>query len=109
MDGGIWIVFRVLGGVVTVPVAEELAFRGFLLRRLVSSDFESVCCRTWTWLSVAGSSVLFGLMHGDQWLAESLPVCCTPACFCIGRIDAVFALAITNGLIAVCVLLGGRW
>jgi membrane protease YdiL (CAAX protease family) len=37
-----WITLRVLGAVVTVPLAEELAFRGFLMRRMVSRDFESV-------------------------------------------------------------------
>ena len=36
-----WIVFRTLAAVVTVPIAEELAFRGFLLRRLISADFDS--------------------------------------------------------------------
>jgi membrane protease YdiL (CAAX protease family) len=34
----LWIVLRALGAVVTVPIAEELAFRRFLLRRLVSAD-----------------------------------------------------------------------
>ena len=37
-----WLTVRTLAAVVTVPIAEELAFRGFLLRRLVSADFGSV-------------------------------------------------------------------
>ncbi len=35
-----WLLFRVVGSVVTVPIAEELAFRGYLLRRLISADFD---------------------------------------------------------------------
>src|SRR5208337_3503505 len=40
-----WILFRVIGAVVTVPVAEEPAFRGYLLHRLASADFASVDLR----------------------------------------------------------------
>jgi membrane protease YdiL (CAAX protease family) len=35
-----WLIFRVLGSVITVPIAEEWAFRGYALRRLVSPDFD---------------------------------------------------------------------
>ena len=37
-----WLGFRVLAATVTVPLAEELAFRGYLLRRFISADFETV-------------------------------------------------------------------
>jgi len=32
-----WLLFRVLGSVITVPIGEELAFRGYLHRRLRSA------------------------------------------------------------------------
>ena len=38
----IWLIFRIVGSVVTVPLAEELAFRGYLMRRLIATDFEAV-------------------------------------------------------------------
>ena len=38
----IWLIVRIAGSVVVLPVIEEAAFRGFLLRRLVSADFQSV-------------------------------------------------------------------
>ena len=38
-ETSLWLTFRTIGSVITVPVAEELAFRGFLLRKLV--DFDS--------------------------------------------------------------------
>ena len=37
--------------VVTVPIAEELAFRGYLHRRLIDVDFDHVSLRRFTWLA----------------------------------------------------------
>ena len=45
----IWLIVRIAGSVVVLPVIEEAAFRGFLLRRLVSADFQSVDPRQLTW------------------------------------------------------------
>jgi membrane protease YdiL (CAAX protease family) len=42
-----WIVCRTLSAIVAVPIAEELAFRGLLIRRLVSPDFETLSLRAW--------------------------------------------------------------
>ena len=67
-----WLALRTLGAVVTVPVAEELAFRGFLLRRLVSADFERIDFRKAPLFALLGSSVAFGLMHGARWFAGAL-------------------------------------
>jgi len=106
-----WISIRTLAAVTTVPIAEELAFRGFLLRRLVSSEFESVDFRRYTWLAVVGSSFVFGLMHGKNWMAGTFAGAVYAGVMLRrGRIgDAVAAHAMTNGLLAVCVLSGGNW
>jgi len=106
-----WLVFRILATVLTVPIAEELAFRGFLLRRLISADFESVSLQRWSFLAVAVSSVVFGLLHGDRWFAGTIAgILYAGAQKWRGRIgDAVVAHAVTNGLISVCVLCGGHW
>jgi exosortase E/protease (VPEID-CTERM system) len=64
-----WIVFRVAGSVITVPIAEELAFRGFVLRRLQSADFESVAFQRVSWGALLASSLLFGALHGRRWIA----------------------------------------
>jgi exosortase E/protease (VPEID-CTERM system) len=107
----LWIALRVLGAAVTVPVAEELAFRGFLLRRLISPDFETVSYRQCTWLAVTISSVLFGILHGDRWLAGSLAGgFYALATIRSGRLgDAVVAHATTNALLACYVLETGNW
>src|SRR6202043_1272601 len=67
-----WITFRVLAAVVAVPLAEELAFRGFLMRRLLSPDFESVSFRRFSWIALLASSLAFGLMHGGYRVAGSV-------------------------------------
>ena len=38
----VWLLVRVLGSVITVPMAEELAFRGYLLRRLIAANFDDL-------------------------------------------------------------------
>lgn len=63
-----WIVCRAAGAVLTVPLAEELAYRGFLMRRLQSRDFDSLPYERVGWLSVALSAVIFGAAHGALWL-----------------------------------------
>ena len=37
-----WILFRIAAAAITVPIAEELAFRGYLSRRLINRDFDGV-------------------------------------------------------------------
>jgi exosortase E/protease (VPEID-CTERM system) len=66
-----WTSIRLLGFVVITPLAEELAFRGYLMRRLVNADFQSVPISTFTWLSFILSSLVFGFLH-DRWLAATL-------------------------------------
>jgi exosortase E/protease (VPEID-CTERM system) len=106
-----WITLRIVGAVAMVPVAEELAFRGFLLRRLSSSDFESVSWTTFAWAPFLISSAAFGIMHGERWLAGTI----AGAIFALvqirrGRIgDAIVAHAVANVLVAAWVLVGGNW
>jgi exosortase E/protease (VPEID-CTERM system) len=106
-----WIVLRILGAVLTVPIAEELAFRGFLLRRLTGAHVDSIPFPATTWLAVLLSSLLFGLMHGGHFLVAAL----AGAMYALllrrtGRIgDAVVAHAVTNALLAGIVLFFGKW
>jgi exosortase E/protease (VPEID-CTERM system) len=106
----LWLVFRVVGSVVTVPIAEELAFRGYLMRRLVDVDFERVSLRTFTVLAFVVSSVLFGVMHG-RWLAGTLAgMCYALVVYRRGELgDAIAAHALTNAMIAAYVLATGHW
>jgi CAAX prenyl protease-like protein len=106
-----WIVFRVLAAVTTVPIAEELAFRGFLLRRIAAPDFEALPLTTFTWLGLAVSSLAFGLLHGHFWIAGTLAgLLYAWAMLRRGRIgEAVIAHATTNAFLACYVLLFHKW
>lgn len=95
---------------ITVPLAEELAFRGFLTRRLIAADFQSVAPGRFTWFSCLASSVLFGAVHG-RWLAGTLAgLAFARALYRRGELtDAVVAHATTNALLAAYVLITGAW
>ena len=106
-----WLTARVLAASITVPIAEELAFRGYLMRRLVAADFEHVDPRRFTWFSLAVSSIVFGAMHGSSWLAGSAAGLIYGWLYTRnGRIgDPVVAHATTNILLAACVLAFRQW
>jgi exosortase E/protease (VPEID-CTERM system) len=106
-----WIAVRVAAAVVTVPIAEELAFRGYLARRIISRDFDAVPFTGLTALSVGISSVVFGLMHGEHWLVGTLAgLAYAAALRWRGRMgDAVVAHAVSNLLLAAWVLGLGDW
>jgi exosortase E/protease (VPEID-CTERM system) len=106
-----WLACRVAATVITVPIAEELAFRGYLARRVMAADFESVSFRALTPLAILVSSAVFGFMHGGQWFAGIVAgVVYAVALRRRGRIgDAVMAHATTNGLLAIWSLARGEW
>jgi exosortase E/protease (VPEID-CTERM system) len=106
-----WIVFRVLGASVIVPVVEELAFRGFLLDR--AGQF--LQARGWlrhaaTGGAVVGSALVFGVLH-SAWVAGTLAGLAYAAVRLYrGRLaDAVLAHATTNLLLSAYVLNTGYW
>ncbi len=106
-----WLLMRVLGFVIFVPIVEELAFRGFLTRRVIDSEFQRVPVGTFSWPSLVVSSLLFGAMHGRFWLAGTLAGILFALAMYHRRSlgDAVQAHATANGLIALYVLTTGRW
>jgi exosortase E/protease (VPEID-CTERM system) len=106
----LWLTLRVIGSVATVSIAEELAFRGYLLRRLISADFEAVSPKCFTWLSFIASSLAFGALHGRVLAGSLAGALFALALYRRGRIcDAIFAHAGANALIAARVLATGDW
>ena len=106
----VWLAFRVIGSVITVPIAEELAFRGYLLRKLVDSDFENVSFGQFTWLSFLASSLLFGALH-RSWVAGFVAgMIFASAMYRRGELaDAVGAHMTSNAMLSAYVLLFHRW
>ncbi|MGE0709221.1 MAG: exosortase E/protease, VPEID-CTERM system [Planctomycetota bacterium] len=106
-----WLLLRALGLVVVVPVVEELAFRGFLLRWLSDrEDFTRVPFGAFSWPALLLSSLAFGALH-EKWVAGIL------AGLAYGLVlrrrgrlgDAVLAHAVTNALLGLTVLWTCRW
>jgi exosortase E/protease (VPEID-CTERM system) len=106
-----WLVCRVAGSVLAAPLAEELAFRGYLIRRMRSVDFLAVPPTEFSWLPLLASSALFGALHPGRWVAGTLAgILYGLAFYRRGSVvDAVIAHSVTNGLIAVTVLGTGQW
>jgi membrane protease YdiL (CAAX protease family) len=69
--GALWLALRVFGSVPIVPVAEELAFRGYLLGRLQAREFLAVPFERWIPWAVLVSSAAFGAIHAG-WLGGTL-------------------------------------
>jgi exosortase E/protease (VPEID-CTERM system) len=106
-----WLVLRAVGSVVLVPIAEELAFRGYLCRlietlpqgmRLTSGQMRAV--------ALVVSSVAFGLLH-DRYLAAAL----AGAVYAVlmyrsGRLsDPIAAHMASNGAIVFWSVAAGQW
>jgi exosortase E/protease (VPEID-CTERM system) len=106
-----WIASRVAGSTLVVPIAEELAYRGYLLRRLIDPDFESVPFRSVRWPALIVTAIVFGLAHGALWL----PGIAAGLAYGLilmrsGRLgEAVAAHATTNAMIAASVLAANQW
>ncbi|MDP9089225.1 MAG: exosortase E/protease, VPEID-CTERM system [Pseudomonadota bacterium] len=106
-----WIACRAAAAIITVPIAEELAYRGFLMRRLVSAQFDQVAFSSVRWPAIAISSVLFGVTHGGLWFAGIIAGAAYGALVAkTGKIgESIAAHAATNLLVAGQVLLFGAW
>lgn len=101
-----WLAFRFLGSVVTVPLAEEFAFRGYLLPWIAGQQ-----SRNWSWAALVVSSVAFGMLHPGRWIAGTIAgLLYGVAYYRKGKVmEAVLAHATTNALIALEAILFSRW
>lgn len=106
-----WIVLRAVCAVALVPLAEELAYRGYLLRRCQSAAFDSLPHAAVRWPALLASSLLFGLAHGAMWPAGLIAgLVYGTLAIRTGRLgESVLAHATTNALLAAQVLLAGQW
>jgi exosortase E/protease (VPEID-CTERM system) len=106
-----WLAIRVLTSVIAIPIAEELAFRGYIARRLTSADVDSVSMRNLSFAAILGSSLAFGMVHGRMWPAGILAGLAFAAVAKLrGRLgEAVAAHATANLAIAIWVLARGDY
>jgi exosortase E/protease (VPEID-CTERM system) len=106
-----WMTVKTFGYVMVAPVAEELAFRDYLTRRLQAADFTKAPPGRFTWWSFVISSAAFGALHGPCWLPGTLAgMLFALALYRRGRLaDAIVAHATTNALLAGYVFTTGNW
>jgi len=106
-----WVIGHSLASVAVTPLVEELAFRGYLMRRIRSVDFQSVLPRAAGGQALIISAVVFGLCQGVFWI----PGMITGAIFGLlymrtGRLGEAVAAHVTgNALMAAMVLGGAQW
>jgi CAAX prenyl protease-like protein len=105
-----WIATRFLGTTIVVPIAEELAFRGYLARLLsgetgIENDSGKI-----QWFAMIVTSLLFGALHGS-WIAASIAGAIYYFVMSYsGRLwDAVISHITTNLLLAIYILASGHW
>jgi CAAX prenyl protease-like protein len=104
-------IFHLLGSTIVVPPAEELFYRSFLYRYFVKLDFQKMPLGKFHGLSFVVTSVLFGLMHPDRWLAGILcGLAYQGLAVYKNRLgDAIVAHALTNFLLSLWVIYKGAW
>jgi uncharacterized protein len=107
-----WVLaWRTARAVLVVPVAEELFWRGWLLRWLINSDFQKVPLGAYAPFSFWIAAVLFASEHGpywdvglvagviyNWWMIRSKSVA-----------SCVLMHAVTNGLLSAYVIVYNQW
>ena len=108
----IWmfIAVRLVGIALVVPIAEELFWRGFLLRWLIKPEWEEVEIGTYSIGSFAMTTLLFTLAH-PEWFAAAA-YCLLLNAFLYRTKDlwqCIVAHAVSNLTLAIYVLATGEW
>jgi len=106
-----WIVGHAFTSIGVIPVAEELAFRGYLMRRLRDREFESFSPGRAGVAALLVSALIFGLLQGPFWLPGTIAGLIFGLVYMrTGRLgEAVAAHATGNALITLAVLAGSQW
>jgi len=105
-----WVIFRLIGFSIVVPVLEELAFRGGLQRFIDGKLSQLTGERSSGLIAFALSSLAFGYMHADVLAGTMAGAGFGLLVLRSGRVgDAIIAHAVTNCLLALTAMLTGHW
>ena len=107
----LFLVFRVLSSVINVPILEELFWRGWLMRWLISADFRKVPLGSYTAQSFWLVAVLFAVEHGSYWDVGLIAGILYNWWMIRGRSlgDCMLAHAVTNACLAWYVVARDHW
>ena len=102
---------RIVCGTLIVPPLEEVFYRSFVYRFIVRPDFQSVPVGEFRWSAFLITSIAFGLVHPQEWLAGILCGFAYQGLVCWKKRlgDAMTAHAITNLLLGLWVIWKGAW
>lgn len=107
---GVWLLCRFIGSALIIPIAEELAFRGYMYSTLAKTEVKTRGKLPVVIVAALISSLAFGLLHG-AWLAGTL----AGLVYMAVRLrsdhmgDAILAHAGTNGLLIIYASITGEW
>lgn len=105
-----WVVARLLGGAVVVPIAEELFWRGWLMRWIIDEQFTKHPIGAWQPKAFALTTVAFALVHPQIFVAL---IAGAAYGWWVVRTknlwDVVLAHATTNLILYAWVLFTGQW
>jgi CAAX prenyl protease-like protein len=102
---------RTLRAAVFVPIAEELFWRGWLMRWIISQDFKEIPLGTWSARAFWIVALLFAAEHGPFWdvglAAGVLYNWWMVRTKSLG--DLILAHGVTNACLSAYVMFAGRW
>jgi CAAX prenyl protease-like protein len=107
----LFIVVRVLSSAILVPMLEELFWRGWMMRWLISKDFQKVPLGTYTASAFWIVAFLFASEHGPYW-EVGLAAGIVYNWWLIrtrNLADCILAHGVTNAALAAYVLAAGEW
>jgi exosortase E/protease (VPEID-CTERM system) len=97
-------------GAFAIPIAQELAFRGYLARKLVAPNFEDVPFERFTWPSFVGSSVAFGILEANWFAGVFAGMIFAAAMYRRGLLsDAIVAHVTSAGLLFALATITSKW
>ncbi len=107
----LFIAVRLIGSTLVVPPLEEVFYRSFVHRYIIRPDFQSVPVGEFRWSAFLITSIAFGMVHPQQWLAGILCGFAYLSLVCWKKRlgDAMTAHAITNLLLGLWVIWKGAW
>jgi CAAX prenyl protease-like protein len=101
---------RLAGASLVVPVMEELFWRSFLIRYVISPDFSRIPIGSFTWPSFLITAVLFGLEHNLFVAGILAGIAYNLLLYYTRSLSAcILAHAVTNFTLGVYVLQTGKW
>ncbi len=107
----LFLIFRIIGTALIVPIIEELFWRGWLMRYLVASNFHNVRLGAYSALSFWITALLFASEHGPYWEVGLIAGIAYNAWMIRSASlgDCILAHAVTNSCLAAYVLATGQF